>query len=459
MSPPWIVNKEGARRAWGDRMIWPVVLCGGSGTRLWPASRADRPKQFLPLVAEQSSFQQTLLRAADLEDLAQVIVVTGPALADLVVEQSGLVGVETTVLIEPEARDSAPAIAAAAAYVQKHDPDGIVLMLAADHHIEPAEVFIAATYQAVAAARDGYIVTFGLPARYPATGFGYIRPGEPLSATVRRVDAFVEKPDLETARRYVEEALLWNSGNFAFLASNLMEELDAFAPTISAGAKAAVDQSTSHDGRIHLDPAGFATTDKTSIDFAVMERTNRAAVVTAEFDWSDLGTWSSIWEASRRDGEGNATHGDVSLIDTNNVLARSNGPFVGVIGASDLVVVAETDAVLVCRLDKDQAVKSMVETLQAAGRSISRRHATTRRGTSTHQTLARVGNGAAELVTVAGGGRHVLEAGLVVVLSGDIDLAGETLSQGQSHAACGGEIVTAIDEAASLLVCRWDRQD
>lgn len=177
-------------------MIWPVVLCGGSGTRLWPASRADRPKQFLPLVAEQSSFQQTLLRAADLEDLAQVIVVTGLALADLVVEQSGLVGVETTVLIEPEARDSAPAIAAAAAYVQKHDPDGIVLMLAADHHIEPAEVFIAATYQAVAAARDGYIVTFGLPARYPATGFGYIRPGEPLSATVRRVDAFVEKPDL-----------------------------------------------------------------------------------------------------------------------------------------------------------------------------------------------------------------------------------------------------------------------
>ncbi len=398
-----------------------------------------------------------MLRVADLADLAQVIVVTGPALADLVVEQSGLAGVDTTVLIEPEARDSAPAIAAAAAYVQKHDPEGIVLMLAADHHIEPAEVFIAAACQAIAAARDGYIVTFGLPARYPATGFGYIRPGEPLSSTVRRVDAFVEKPDLETARRYVEEALLWNSGNFAFLASSLMQELDVYAPAISGGATAAVDQATSRDGRIHLDPVGFARTDKISIDFAVMERTNRAAVVTAEFDWSDLGTWSSILESSRRDDAGNATHGDVSLIDTNNVLARSNGPFVGVIGVSDLVVVAESDAVLVCRLDKDQAVKSMVETLQAAGRSISRRHATTRRGTTTHQTLARAGNGEAELVTVAAESHHVLEAGLVVVLSGHIDLAGETLSQGQSRAASGGEIVTAIDGAVSLLVCRWDR--
>lgn len=437
-------------------MIWPVILCGGSGTRLWPASRTDRPKQFLSLIGDRSSFQNTLLRVTGIRDMADVIVVTGPTLADLVGEQSASVGVKTTVLVEPEARDSAPAIAAAAAYVRQRDPEGVVLMLAADHHIEQVDVFIEAVDHAVSVARDGYIVTFGLHPQHPATGFGYIQPGEQLSEAVRKVTRFVEKPDLATARRYLEDGYLWNSGNFAFLATSLFEALNRFDPATSEGAALAHDRAVETDGRIHLDAESFARTTKISLDFAVMERTDRAAVVSAAFDWSDLGSWSAILQASARDSDGNVTHGDVSLIDTRNVLIRSNGPFVAALGVSDIVVVAEPDAVLVCRLDKDQDVKSVVEDLKTAGRSIANQHAAARRGPATVQTVARAGTAEADLVTLALGGRYSVDEALVAVLSGDVRIDGVRHGEGQSADVTSAEI-EADSGPASLLVTRWRR--
>lgn len=435
-------------------MIWPVILCGGSGSRLWPASRADRPKQFLPLVGQRSTFQNSLERVCHIEDLAQIVVVTGPALAGMAAEQAAEISIDVTVLVEPEARDSAPAIAAASAYVRAHDPDGVVLMLAADHHIEQVEVFLEAARQAAAAARDGLIATFGLTPSHAASGFGYIRPGTALGGAVRRIDAFVEKPDQETARRYLEEGYLWNSGNFAFLASILFEELQKFEPAIAEGATLACERAVERDGLVYLDAEGFSKATRISLDFAVMERTDRAAVVVADFDWSDLGAWSAIWEASPRDADGNSITGDVSLIDVKNVLVRSNGPFIGAIGVSDLVIVAEPDAVLVCRTDADQSVKVMVEGLKAAGRSMASRHAASFSGSTSVRMLASAGAAQTDLVTLASGGRYRVGSGVVVVMNGAVRLGDQRIQQGGSSTVTAGEAV-AESGPATLLVTRW----
>ncbi|MBW8860380.1 MAG: NTP transferase domain-containing protein, partial [Caulobacter sp.] len=220
--------------------IFPVILCGGAGTRLWPASRPDRPKQFLKLLGAYSSFQETLLRVRDLAETRNVIVVTGAAMVEMVREQAEEIGASITVLIEPQARNSAPAVAAAAVHVERLDPDAVMLMLAADHHVGQPAAFREAAQTAAAAAEQGLIVTFGVRPTGPATGFGYIHPGEPVGQGVFRVAAFVEKPDLETARGYVAEGYLWNSGNFAFQAATLLDELRRFEPSVAEGAQAAL---------------------------------------------------------------------------------------------------------------------------------------------------------------------------------------------------------------------------
>lgn len=231
--------------------IYPVILCGGSGTRLWPASRSDQPKQFLKLVGDRSSFQETVLRVKDIPGVAEIVIVTGEAMVGFVAEQTAEIGVFVTILVEPEARDSAPAVAAAAAYVQSQDPDGVVLMLAADHHIAQPEIFGEAAVIAARAAESDLIVTFGVRPTSPATGFGYIRPGEPLlDGSVNAVAAFVEKPDRETAERYVLEGYLWNSGNFAFKAATLMGEFEAFEPTVAEAAKACAAALTLEAGSV-----------------------------------------------------------------------------------------------------------------------------------------------------------------------------------------------------------------
>jgi len=433
--------------------IYPIILCGGSGTRLWPSSRPDRPKQFLKLLGKHSSFQETLLRVSALAEGHETVVVTGPGMVDFVRRQAAEVHVRIVTLVEPEARDSAPAIAAAAAYVQSRDPDGVALMLAADHHVGEPEMFRDAARVAGRAGKQARSVTSGCRPAGPATGFGYIRPGEPV-ADVFRVAAFVEKPDLQTAQRYVAEGYLWNSGNFAFLASTLMAEFERFEPSIAEGARAALADAVITDGEIRLDAAGFARAAKTSLDYAVMERTDKAAVVPATFSWSDLGAWDAIWAASSQDGDGNAAQGDVTLIDSSGVLVRSTGPFVGVIGVSDLMIVAESDAVLVCRRDDAQTVKALVDGLKAKGRDLARRHPVSVGGGVERQPVALTESAQVELWRFEAGSQASLPAAAIQVLDGGLTGPDLALAAGE-HGDLAVDTLVSTTAATTVLVTIW----
>lgn len=347
--------------------LHPVVLCGGTGQRLWPASRPGRPKQFLPLTGERSSFQQTLLRLRGL-DAATPIIVTGEAMAAAAWAQAVEVGVEPVIIVEPQARNSGPAAAAAAAFVRESDPEGVLLLLAADHHIGEPERFVAAAKVAARAAAGGLIVTFGVTPDRPATGYGYIAPGAPAGEGVFAVASFVEKPDAETAARYLSEGRLWNSGNFAFRADVLLAELEAFEPQMAQAARAAVREERREGAMVRLDAEAFARAPAKSLDYAVMERTTRAAVVPADFTWSDLGAWAAIRQASDKDEAGNVVLGDVRLADVRSSLVRTDGPLVAVIGVEGLAIVVEDGKVLVCPLDRAEEVKAMAERLKAEGR-------------------------------------------------------------------------------------------
>jgi mannose-1-phosphate guanylyltransferase len=431
-----------------------VILCGGSGTRLWPASRADRPKQFLKLIGDRSSFQDTILRVMDLPGADEIVVVTGKAMAELVERQALELNVKLTVIIEPEARDSAPAIAAAAAYVASRSPDGVMLMLAADHHIAEPEMFRAAALVAIEASRTGLIVTFGVEPTGPATGFGYIKPGDSLPGGVKAVAAFVEKPDLATAKAYIQEGYYWNSGNFAFTAKTLLDELAVFEPEIRDGAIESVAKGQRDGVRLHLDREAFGTTTKKSLDYAVMERTTRAAVAPAAFTWSDLGAWDAIWEASIRDAEGNAASGDIHLINTKNVLARSSGPFVGAIGVEDLLIIAEPDALLVCRRDDAQAVKTLVDVLKAGGRDIAHRHAIAFSGGVERQPVTETPNARVQLWRMEAGVVVDLPACSIQVLSGALTTDRETYDAGARQDLHSPVLVKA-NVATSVLVTTW----
>ena len=431
--------------------IYPVILCGGSGTRLWPASRSDQPKQFLKLVGDRSSFQETVLRVKDIPGVAEIVIVTGEAMVGFVVEQTAEIGVFVTILVEPEARDSAPAVAAAAAYVQSQDQDGVVLMLAADHHIAQPEIFGDAAVVAAKAAESDFIVTFGVQPTSPATGFGYIRPGEALlDGSVNAVAAFVEKPDRETAERYVLEGYLWNSGNFAFKAATLMGEFEAFEPTVAAAAKACAAALELEAGIGRLDRELFAQAKKISLDYAVMEHTKKAAVAPAAFAWSDLGAWDAIWEASIRDGDGNAQDGDVDLHGASNVLVRTTGPYVGVIGISDIVVVAEPDAVLVCHRNDSQAVKILVDGLKAKGRSIASRKSARPNGV---ETLVSTEGFDVELRRAPAGETITLPASTVQLLEGVLEMDGDIYTAG-ALIPLDAEVRARAIGAATLLVTK-----
>jgi mannose-1-phosphate guanylyltransferase/mannose-6-phosphate isomerase len=434
--------------------IYPVILCGGSGTRLWPASRADRPKQFLKLIGDRSSFQDTILRVMDLPGADEIVVVTGQAMAELVERQALELGAKLTVIIEPEARDSAPAIAAAAAYVQSVAPDAVVLMLAADHHIAEPEMFREAALVAVEASRTGLIVTFGVQPTSPATGFGYIKPGDTLPGGVKAVAAFVEKPDLAAAKAYIEDGYYWNSGNFAFTARTLLDELAMFEPAIRDGAIDSVRDGRRDGVRLHLDRAAFATTTKKSLDYAVMERTSRAAVAPAAFTWSDLGTWDAIWEASIRDAQGNAASGDVHLIRSKGVLVRSTGPFVGAIGVEDLLIIAEPDAVLVCRRDDAQGVKTLVDVLKAGGRDIAHRHAITFSGGVERQPVTSTPQAVVQLWRMEAGAIADLPACSIQVLDGELTAEAESYAAGTREDVRSPAPVKA-NVATTVLVTTW----
>ncbi|MHB8530043.1 MAG: AGE family epimerase/isomerase [Caulobacteraceae bacterium] len=348
--------------------IYPVILCGGAGTRLWPASRPSRPKQFLSLVGRHSSFQNTLARLKGLAGAAAPIVVSGRGHAHAVEAQLEALGLEAVVLIEPAARDSAPAMAAAMKWIEARDPEGLAVILASDHHVSDPAAFRAAVGSALEGAKAGHIVTLGVTPTYPSTAYGYIEVGAGLgTGELRRVARFVEKPGPEAAREQVAAGGLWNSGNFVVAAAILIEELRREAPEVLAAAAAAVAEGRAEGCELRLSDA-FLAAPKISIDYAVMEKTSRAAVLPVDFAWSDLGAWDAVWAASSPDPMGNAVQGEAVLDGAADCLIRAApGQLVTAVGVRNLAIVAEKDAVLVCDLASSQRVKLVVDQVKAGG--------------------------------------------------------------------------------------------
>ena len=348
--------------------IRPVILCGGSGTRLWPASRESMPKQFARLVDPvHSTFQATALRVAEPGLFAQPTVIAAAESRFIVAEQLAQAGLSADILLEPQGRDSAAAVAVAALHAASTDPQAVVLIMAADHVIGDAEAFRQAVAAAAEGARTGQIMTLGIEPDQPATAYGYIRRGSPLSAGQGyAVERFVEKPDRAGAERLITEGALWNSGYFLFRADVMLAELEAFAPDVLAGARAALEQAVRDLDFIRLDAESFAACPKISIDYAVMERTGHAGVLPVSFPWSDVGTWDAVWQVLEHDAEGNALRGRVELIETKNSLVHSAGEsLTTVVGLEDVVVVTTPDAVLVASKAQSGKVKELVGQLRA----------------------------------------------------------------------------------------------
>jgi mannose-1-phosphate guanylyltransferase/mannose-6-phosphate isomerase len=347
--------------------IIPVLLAGGAGTRLWPVSRDALPKQFLPLVGERSSYQETLLRVKD-KMFAAPIVITGPDFHFFARRQAEEVGVDVTVVIEPMRRDSAPAIAAATAVARARDPEAVVLALAADHIILDVPEFRATCLAGRAAAEQGQIVTFGIKPSEPKTSYGYILPGEAIGGGVHKVKRFVEKPDAATAKKYVSEGYLWNSGNFLFRADVLLSEVARLEPEMAAAIDAAVKNATTDLGFLRLAPDAFARAPQKSIDYAVMEKTDRAAVVEGNFGWSDIGSWDALFDITKPDAQGNVVKGEAVTMDSTGCVIHSDGRLTTLVGVEDLVVVSTSDAVMVVPRARAQEVKDLAAKLKAGNR-------------------------------------------------------------------------------------------
>jgi mannose-1-phosphate guanylyltransferase/mannose-6-phosphate isomerase len=339
-------------------------MCGGAGTRLWPASREGRPKQFLPLFGPYSTFQETIRRVSDPALFGRPIVVANNQYRFLVAEQLAAIGVEADILLEPTRHDSGPAIAAGAAFAVSRGDDPVVVALAADHVItDPAGFAKAYDMAAAAAAADDRVITFGVHPSRPATEYGYIRAGLAIGSEIFAIEKFVEKPDAKTAERYVAEGYLWNSGNFVFRAGLLLDEYRNFGPDSAAAVAEAVESASTDLSFVMLDAKPFARATAKSIDYAVMERTKRAAVMPVSYGWSDVGSWQAVWELSNRDALGNAGHGSVIFVDSRGSYATSDKQLVALFGVENLVVVATGDAVLVARREDGDGLRRLVRKL------------------------------------------------------------------------------------------------
>ncbi len=347
--------------------LQPVLLSGGSGTRLWPLSREAYPKQFLPLAGKETMLQATWRRVDGLADAAP-IVVANEEHRFLVAEQLRQVGAPVpAILLEPVGRNTAPAIAAAALQATAAGEDPLLLVLPSDHVVRDVAAFRQAVRAAMPAAEAGALVTFGIVPDAPETGFGYIQAeaGEGL----RKVSRFVEKPDAATAAAYLQAGgYYWNSGMFLFRASRFVEELGHFRPDIMAAVRAAFAEAARDGDFVRLDKDAFAAGPSDSIDYAVMEKTGHAMVLPVDIGWNDVGSWSALWDVAERDADGNACHGDVIVVDSRNSYAYANR-LVALVGVDDVVVVETDDAVLVARKDKVQEVKQVVARLKQEQRS------------------------------------------------------------------------------------------
>jgi mannose-1-phosphate guanylyltransferase/mannose-6-phosphate isomerase len=351
--------------------IIPVLLSGGTGSRLWPLSRETYPKQLLSLLGEKTLLQQTALRVHDPSLFADPMVIANAEHRFAIAEQLRAIGLESPALVlEPSGRNTAPAVAIAALLAVETDPDAIILAMPVDHWVRDHAAFRAVVSSGLAAARRGRFVLFGLRPTAPETRFGYIHMAHDTAAdsAVRDVAGFVEKPDLVTAERLLEgDEHLWNSGIFLLPARAFLDELELHAPEVLAACRASLEGATRDLDFLRLEPGAFEKCPSISIDYAIMEKTARAVVVEASFDWSDVGSWSALWSMGDKDASGNVSVGDVVLEDASRCYVRGEGPLVAALGVEDLIITATPDVVLVTARDRDQDVGKLVARLKSSG--------------------------------------------------------------------------------------------
>lgn len=388
--------------------LQPIILAGGTGSRLWPLSRELYPKQVINLTGELSLLQNTVRRLAQLDDVRPPIIVVGEEHRFLTKNQVEALGLYShfEVLLEPCGKNTAPAICGAAAYVAgKGQGQDVLLVLPADHLIQKGEAFALAVNEAATLARQGMIVTFGIVPDHPETGYGYIARGEGV-----RVQSFVEKPDLETAKQYLTSGnYFWNSGMFAFTADTLLTEMAEHAPGIVEQMNLAVSEGTQDGIFFRFAKEAMTACQSDSIDYALMEKTQKAVVVEADIGWSDIGSWRALWEVAEKDANGNATYGDVLLEDSRNSLVRSEHTLVATVGLRDILVVETADAVLVAPMDRSQDVKKIVDRLKREKRPEYHTHRTVHRPWGSYTTLELQDRFQIKRITVNPGARLSLQ--------------------------------------------------
>jgi mannose-1-phosphate guanylyltransferase/mannose-6-phosphate isomerase len=370
--------------------IVPVILSGGTGTRLWPLSREAYPKQLFPLIGSETMLQSTLARVTEGGRFERPIIVANAEHRFLVAEQLRGIAAPARIVLEPEGRNTAPAVAAAALLASRDDGDAIILVMPADHVIEDVPLFHQAVDAGTKAALSGQLVLFGIQPTKPETGYGYIKVGEPMidAPSVHKVERFAEKPDAATAAEYVSDrAYVWNSGIFLLPARAFLDELQRFEPDVMLAVAQAVEGAKSDLDFLRLDSSAFRSSPSVSIDCAVMERTTRAAVVPVSFPWSDVGCWSALWAVTPKDKAGNVVIGDAVIDGASNCYVRGEGQLVTAIGVQNLVIVGTADAVLVTTMEADQDVKRMVDRLKASGREVATQTQQVRRPWGSYQSL------------------------------------------------------------------------
>lgn len=406
--------------------LYPVILSGGAGTRLWPLSRQSFPKQLLALDTKRSLLQETASRVGGSGFEAPTLVCNDEH-RFIVAEQLREIGVKPrAILLEPVGRNTAPAVAAAAVALLRDDPDAIMLVLPSDHVVRDLAAFRAAAATAAAAATRGALVTFGIPAEGPETGYGYIRRGTAFEGVEGcfHVERFVEKPDRATAQAYLAEGgYFWNSGMFVFRAASYLAELERLKPDLAAGCRAALKAGRADLDFLRLDEKTFAACEGISIDYAVMERAKSTAVVPVSMGWNDVGSWSALWDVGDKNSDNNVCYGDVLINNVKNSYVRTGGPLTAVLGLEGVVVVVTDDVVLVASRDHAQDVKQLVDTLEAKGRTEHRVHTTLYRPWGRHQVVDRGQRFQVKRITVTAGGslslqKHCHRAEHWIVVSG-----------------------------------------
>jgi len=349
--------------------IIPVIMSGGAGSRLWPASRAAMPKQLLPLVTNQTMVQETAERLSGELFHPPVFICNAAHAAPIRAQMAEMNHSIGAIIVEPMGRNTAPCAVVAALHAKVSDPNALILLAPADHHVTKPEAFRRAVAAAMTAAKNGSLVTFGITPDGPETGYGYIHQGEPLSPGAFGVQAFKEKPDRETAQSYLDQGgYFWNAGIFLFSPEALLAEMTKFHPDIVERSTQAYLRAELKSGQIDLDEACFAACPSESIDYAVMEPTDKAAVVPADIGWNDIGSFTSL-HALKKGEDGNAVKGDVIAYDTVNSLIETDGPLVTTVGVDGLAVIVKDGSILVAKLDAAQDVKKIVETLKAEKRT------------------------------------------------------------------------------------------